>query len=66
MSDCSMLDSGVSASGGREMSSGDTHSYSSFDRESSVSASSCCSSASDRPPAETSWYKEPRIRLLKE
>lgn len=51
------MDSGVSASGGREMSSGDTHSYSSLDRESSLIDSCCWSSASVRPPADTSLSK---------
>lgn len=56
-SDWSMMDSGVSASGGSEMSSGDAHSYSSLERESSVITSCCWSSASDRPPADASWVK---------
>lgn len=51
-SDWNMADSGVSASGGREMSSGDAQSYSSLDRESSGIASCCRSSA------EASWEND--------
>ncbi|TNN69567.1 hypothetical protein EYF80_020212 [Liparis tanakae] len=54
-SDWTMLDSGVSASGGREMSSGDAQSYSSLERESSDITSCCWSCASDRFSADASW-----------
>lgn len=56
-SDWTTLDSGVSASGGREMSSGDAHSYSSLERKSSVIASWSWSSTSDRPSTGVSWVK---------
>lgn len=56
-SDWAKPDSGVSASGGSEISSGDAHSYSSLDSESSVITSCCWSSPSNRSPADPPWVK---------
>lgn len=55
--------SGVSASGGREMSSGDAHSYSysSLEREPSL-----VPSTSDGTPADASWVKGNRPRVTAE